>query len=140
MVSDADKATKTTYTIDDIMAAILDLRKDNSAIQETTKAIQDSVAALEIRVKALELKPGGQAGLYPPPKDLASSAPQLPLSTSPAATELVADLTAVTSSQATAPATASFGKDTDQQSNNVDSSDGNALLVHEDDHVYFWSS
>ncbi|KAM0930587.1 hypothetical protein ACQ4PT_000853 [Festuca glaucescens] len=109
MVSDADKATKTTYTTDDIMAAILDLRKDNSAIQETTKAIQDSVAALEIRVKALELKPGGQAGLYPPPKDLASSAPQLPLSTSPAATELVADLTAVTSSQATAPATASFG-------------------------------
>ncbi|KAM0930588.1 hypothetical protein ACQ4PT_000853 [Festuca glaucescens] len=95
MVSDADKATKTTYTTDDIMAAILDLRKDNSAIQETTKAIQDSVAALEIRVKALELKPGGQAGLYPPPKDLASSAPQLPLSTSPAATELVADLTAV---------------------------------------------
>jgi brefeldin A-inhibited guanine nucleotide-exchange protein len=28
-------------------------------------------------------------------------------------------------------------KDTDQQSNNLDSSDGNAV-AHKDDHVYFW--
>jgi hypothetical protein len=101
MVSDADKAKQTTYTTYVIMEAILDLRKDNSAIQETTKAIQESVAALEIRVKALELKPGGQAGLYPFPKDLAPSA-------SSAATNLVADLTAVTSAPAAAPATTSF--------------------------------
>jgi hypothetical protein len=53
------------------MEAILGLRKDNTAIQEINKVIQDSVAALEIRVKELELKAGGQAGLYPPPKDLA---------------------------------------------------------------------
>jgi hypothetical protein len=71
------------------MAAILDLRKSNDAIQETNKAIQDSVTALEIRVKALELKPGGHAGLYAPPKDVAPSGSQLPLSTSSAATNLV---------------------------------------------------
>jgi hypothetical protein len=73
MVSDADKAKQTTYTTDDIMAAILDLQKSNNAIKESNKSIQDSVAALEIRVKALELQPGGQAGLFPPPRDLAPS-------------------------------------------------------------------
>jgi hypothetical protein len=56
MVSDADKAKQTTYTTDDIMAAILDLQKSNDAIKESNKSIQDSVAALEIRVKALELE------------------------------------------------------------------------------------
>jgi hypothetical protein len=56
---------------------------------------------LEIRVTTLELKPGGQAGLYPPPKDLAPSA-------SSAATDLVAHLTTVTLVYATTPATASF--------------------------------
>jgi len=59
MATDAEKAKQPTYTTDDIMAAILDLRKSTSAIQETNKVIQDSVSALEIRVKALELKPGG---------------------------------------------------------------------------------
>ncbi|KAM0850673.1 hypothetical protein ACQ4PT_052928 [Festuca glaucescens] len=95
MVSDADKAKQTTYTTDDIMEAILGLRKDNSAIQEINKAIQDSVAVLEIRVKALEVNPGGQAGLYPPPKDLAPVTSQLPLSTSSAAANLAANLTTV---------------------------------------------
>jgi hypothetical protein len=71
MVFGAYKANQTTYTTYDIMEAILGLRKDNTAIQEINKVIQDSVAALEIRVKELELKAGGQAGLYPPPKDLA---------------------------------------------------------------------
>jgi hypothetical protein len=56
-------------------------------------------------VKVLELKPGGQAGLYAPSKDLAPSRPQFPLSTSSAATDLVANLTSV----ASAPATANFG-------------------------------
>jgi predicted nucleic acid-binding Zn-ribbon protein len=106
MVSDADKAKQTTYTTDDIMAAILDLRKSNDAIkesnkssqdsvatleesnksiqdsiaalEESNKSIQDSVAALEIRVKALELKPGSQADLFPPPRDVAPSTSQLP--------------------------------------------------------------
>ena len=112
MASDADKAKQTTYTTDDIMAAIMDLRTTNSAIQETNKAIQetnkaikDSLAALEIRVKALELKPGSQEGLFAPPKDLPPSTSQLPLSTSSAATDLVENLTAV----ASAPATASSG-------------------------------
>ncbi|KAM0850674.1 hypothetical protein ACQ4PT_052928 [Festuca glaucescens] len=109
MVSDADKAKQTTYTTDDIMEAILGLRKDNSAIQEINKAIQDSVAVLEIRVKALEVNPGGQAGLYPPPKDLAPVTSQLPLSTSSAAANLAANLTTVASATATAPATASSG-------------------------------
>jgi hypothetical protein len=87
MVSDADKAKQTTYTTDDIIAAILDLQKSNDAIKESNKSIQDSVAALEIRVKALELQPGGQAGLFPPPRDLAPSRSQLPPSSSSAATD-----------------------------------------------------
>jgi hypothetical protein len=37
MVSDADKAKQTTYTTNDIMAAILDLRKSNAAIQRPTR-------------------------------------------------------------------------------------------------------
>ncbi|KAM0856597.1 hypothetical protein ACQ4PT_048998 [Festuca glaucescens] len=109
MVSDADKAKQTTYTTDDIMEEILGLRKDNSAIQDINKAIQDSVVALEIRVKALELKPGGQVGLYPPPKDLAPATSQLPLSTSSAAADLATNLTTVASATATAPAMASSG-------------------------------
>jgi hypothetical protein len=51
MVYDADKAKQTTYTTDDIMTTILNLRKSKAAIQETNKVIQN-VAALEIRVKA----------------------------------------------------------------------------------------
>ena len=80
MATDVDKAKQTTYTTDDIMAAILELRNSTTKIQETNQAIQDSntaikesVAALEIRVKALELKPGNSAGLFTPPKQPAPS-------------------------------------------------------------------
>ena len=109
MASKADKAK--TYTTDDIMAAIPELRKttaaiqdNNKAIQDTNKAIQESVAALEIRVKALELKPGDPAGLFESPKDLSPAISQFPSSTS-SATDLGTNPTVV----ASAPATASLG-------------------------------